>query len=41
MVSKGPSRDVEVRKVAVMVVRMGGEEMMRDTSNNEDRAKGK
>lgn len=41
MVWKGLSRDVEVRKVVVMVVRMGGEEMMRDIFNNEDRVKGK
>lgn len=36
---RGPHGDAEPSKVAVMVVRMDGEEM-RDRSNDKDRARG-
>lgn len=38
---EGPSGHAEARKVAKMAVRMGMEEMMRDGSNDKDKAKWK
>lgn len=37
---KGPSGDAEARKVAAMAMRLGGEEMMGDGSNDKDKAGG-